>query len=62
MKLFWNVLDWFLLGGFGRFMYRALAYTFAVALVAEIVVNGFTGYAWTMAVLAGGVLVCLFSD
>lgn len=60
--VFVRVLDWALLGGFGRFVYKTLATGFGFCTVAEIWTNGFTDWAYTSAFLTVGMLVALYGD
>lgn len=58
--MFGRVLEWALLGGFGRFVYKTLATGFGFCTVAEIWTNGFTDWAWIYAVLTAGMVANLF--
>jgi hypothetical protein len=54
-------IDWVDDGGFGRFVYKTLAYLAAIAIVAEVATNGLTDTACIYGAVLAGVLVCLYS-
>jgi UDP-galactopyranose mutase len=56
------MIDKALDGGFGRLVYRTLAWMFAVAAVGEVAANGVTDMAGILVFLTIAAIVCLYSD
>lgn len=59
---FGRVLDWACEGGFGRFVYRMLAWVFGLATAGEVLAHGLTDIAYIYGVLTVGVIVCMYDD
>lgn len=60
--LVWCVLEWAVEGGFGRFVYKTLAWVFLVATVSDVAANGLTYMTWVGGVLVFGMLVGAYGD
>jgi hypothetical protein len=62
VKLLTNIIDRAIDGGFGRLVYRTLAWTFAATAIGEVAANGVTDLAGVLAFLAIASVVSLYSD
>lgn len=62
MRLLTNIIDRAIDGGFGRLVYRTLAWAFAATAIGEVAAHGVTDMAGILVFLTIGMIVCLYSD